>query len=406
MIAQIFSVGTEILLGNITDTNSQYIAEELSELGIDVYKMVTIGDNFDRLYKEMKEADKKVDYIFVSGGLGPTEDDITKEVAIKVCEKENISKVDIESLEKLRKYFKDKKVAMENNIKQAIFPEDAIILDNDYGTAPGCILESQNHTKIILMPGPPHEMENMFENKVKKHIKSQAIILSKTLKIALLGEWDMARRANLKGNNPTVSPYFGNEGAFLRITAKADSNEDAEKLIFEKEKELDDTFGDLIISSDGSRKEAVLIDILRKRNEKVSCAESITGGMIASSLVDISGASDVLKESLVVYSNEAKEKYLDVSHETLEKYTAVSKEVALEMIRGLAKNTGCDLAIATTGYADKGKVFIAIKYKDIEFVRELSFRPDRNVVRLWTKNRVLDWAILIMRGNYENYIGF
>ena len=131
MIAQIFSVGTEILLGNITDTNSQYIAEELSELGIDVYKMVTIGDNFDRLYKEMKEADKKVDYVFVSGGLGPTEDDITKEVAIKVCEKENISKVDIESLEKLRKYFKDKKVAMENNIKQAIFPEDAIILDND-----------------------------------------------------------------------------------------------------------------------------------------------------------------------------------------------------------------------------------------------------------------------------------
>ena len=249
MKAQIFSVGTEILLGNITDTNSQFIARKLTEFGIDVYKMTSIGDNFERLYKALKDALGKVDYIFVTGGLGPTEDDISKEVAIKVLGKEKQVVVDERSKKRLEDYFYKKKKAMNVNLKQAKFPKDAIILDNDRGTAPGCIMGDE--TKIILLPGPPREMEYMFVNKLEGHLKKDAIIKSKNLRIGLLGEWDMANRIDLSSANPTISPYFDNEGGFLRITAKAKSDKEAQKLLDEKEKEVKKVFKNLLISDDG-----------------------------------------------------------------------------------------------------------------------------------------------------------
>lgn len=403
MIAQIFSVGTEILLGNITDTNSQFIATKLSELGIDVYRMVTVGDNYKRLYDEMSEADKLVDYIIVSGGLGPTPDDITKEVAIKVAQKEELVVVNEKAKKDLEKYFKNNQLAMKNNIKQAKFPLDAIILENKFGTAPGCIIETKNNTKIVLMPGPPKEMERMFNNQVLKYISREAIIESKILKIGLLGEWDMARRVNFEGNNPTVSPYFSDDGAYLRITAKADSHEECQKLISKKEKELDEIFGNLIISKDGQRKEKTLLDLLKDRNESISIAESITGGMIASSIVDIEGASQALKEAYVVYSDSAKEKILNVSHETLEKYSSVSKQAAEQMLDGLFEKTGSDLCIVTTGYAHTGLVYLGVKYKDEKVIQEFNFSADRNKVRLFTRNRAIDSSIIIMRGSYESY---
>lgn len=402
MKAQIFSVGTEILLGNITDTNSKYIAQRLSEFGIDVYKMVTVGDNFDRLLKEMKDAIGKVDYIIVSGGLGPTEDDISKEVAIRASGKDDIVVVDEESKNKLDSYFSSNERALTVNIKQARFPKDAIILANDVGTAPGCIIDCDNKTKIILMPGPPHEMEYMFKNKLEEHLVKEAIIESKTLRIGLLGEWDMASRVNLHSTNPTISPYFDDEGGFLRITAKAANKDEALRLLEEKEKEVKKVFGPLLISDDGKRKEETLIDILRERGEKVSCAESVTGGMIASSLIDIPGASDVIEESYVTYSDEVKHKLLNVSYETLEKHSAVSKVCASEMLDGLYEKTGSDLCIATTGYAHEGISFIGIKYKDKKIVRKFKFSASRNKARRWTKNRALDLAILVMRGKYED----
>ena len=241
MKAQIFSVGTEILLGNITDTNSKFIGQKLTEYGIDVYKMVTIGDNFDRLYQEMKNAYGKVDYIFVTGGLGPTEDDISKEVAIKVIGKEDQVEIDKKSKERIESYFSNNKKAVKVNLKQAKFPKGAIILDNDKGTAPGCIMGDK--TKIILLPGPPREMEYMFENKLSSYLKKDAIIKSKNLRIGLLGEWDMANRIDLSSTNPTISPYFDNEGGFLRITAKAKSEKEADFLLNEKEKEVKNVFG-------------------------------------------------------------------------------------------------------------------------------------------------------------------
>lgn len=406
MIGQIFSVGTEILLGNITDTNSQYLAQKLSELGMNVYKMVTIGDNFDRLYKEMKDATNKCDYIFVSGGLGPTPDDISKEVAIRVAEKENQVEVNQKALESLKVYFKDNKLALENNLKQAKFPNDAIVLENEVGTAPGCIIETKNSCKIVLMPGPPREMKRMFDKKVLPHLNKEGIIESRILKIGMLGEWDMARRVDFSGENPTISPYFTDDGAYIRVSAKANDKNSAINMIETKIKELDEIFGPLIITKNGQRKEKVLLELLKDREERISTAESITGGLIASSIIDIPGASDCLKESYIVYSDESKIDILNVSRETLEKYTAVSDQTAREMLEGLYKRTGSDLCIVTTGYAHLGKVYLGIKYHDIVKVLNLSFAPDRNKVRKFTRNRAIDAAIIMMRGSYESYISF
>lgn len=402
MKAQIFSVGTEILLGNITDTNSKFIGQKLTEYGIDVYKMVTIGDNFDRLYQEMKNTYGKVDYIFVTGGLGPTEDDISKEVAIKVIGKEDQVETDKKSKERIESYFSNNKKAVKVNLKQAKFPKGAIILDNDKGTAPGCIMGDK--TKIILLPGPPREMEYMFENKLSSYLKKDAIIKSKNLRIGLLGEWDMANRIDLSSTNPTISPYFDNEGGFLRITAKAKSEKEADFLLNEKEKEVKNVFGNLFISDDGLRKEETLINLLKERNEKVSTCESITGGLIASSIIDISGASEVIEESYITYSDKIKEKILNVSRETLEKYSAVSVECANEMIEGLYKITNSSLCIGSTGYAHKGEVILAIKYKNQKVIKKFQFSADRNKARLFAKNRALDLAIIIMRGKYEDNI--
>lgn len=402
MKAQIFSVGTEILLGNITDTNSKFIGQKLTEYGIDVYKMTTIGDNFDRLYQAIKNAYGKVDYIFVTGGLGPTEDDISKEVAIKVIGKEDQVEIDKKSKERIERYFSNNKKAVKVNLKQAKFPKGAIILDNDKGTAPGCIMGDK--TKIILLPGPPREMEYMFENKLSTYLKKDAIIKSKNLRIGLLGEWDMANRIDLSSTNPTISPYFDNEGGFLRITAKAKSEKEADFLLNEKEKEVKNVFGNLFISDDGLRKEETLINLLKERNEKVSTCESITGGLIASSLIDISGASDVIEESYITYSDKIKEKILNVSRETLEKYSAVSVECANEMVEGLYEITKSSLCIGSTGYAHKGEVILAIKYKNQKVIKKFQFSADRNKARLFAKNRALDLAIIIMRGKYEDNI--
>lgn len=402
MKAQIFSVGTEILLGNITDTNSKFIGQKLTEYGIDVYKMVTIGDNFDRLYQAMKNAYGKVDYIFVTGGLGPTEDDISKEVAIKVIGKEDQVEIDKKSKERIESYFSNNKKAVKVNLKQAKFPKGAIILDNDKGTAPGCIMGDK--TKIILLPGPPREMEYMFENKLSSYLKKDAIIKSKNLRIGLLGEWDMANRIDLSSTNPTISPYFDDEGGFLRITAKAKSEKEADFLLNEKEKKVKNIFGNLFISDDGLRKEETLINLLKERNEKVSTCESITGGLIASSIIDISGASEVIEESYITYSDRIKEKILNVSRETLDKYSAVSVECANEMIEGLYKITNSSLCIGSTGYAHKGEVILAIKYKNQKVIKKFQFSADRNKARLFAKNRALDLAIIIMRGKYEDNI--
>ena len=404
MDAQIFSIGTEILLGNIVDTNSQFLAQRLMEYGINVYKMETIGDNADRLFKAFKACDGKVDYVISSGGLGPTPDDISKEVAIKVCELENQVEVDHESYKELLDFFNGDKESADHNIKQAKFPKSAIILKNLNGTAPGCILKSKLGTKYILMPGPPNEMKPMFDNEVVKHLSKERILKSRIAKIGILGEWDMARRIDLDRSNPTISPYITDEGPVLRITASGSNNKEVDEQLDFGEEIVKKKLGHYLITTEQKRKEEVLIGLLRNRDELVATAESITGGMIASSIIDIPGASDIIKESFVVYSNEAKEKYLNVSRETIKEYTVVSNEVLEQMLDGLYNKTKANLCIASTGYAHTGSVYLGLLYKGKKYLVHKQFNGDRNRVRLRSKNLVIDMAILIIRGDYENII--
>ncbi len=404
MRAQIFSIGTEILLGNIVDTNSQFIAQRLMEFGIDLYKMETIGDNPKRLFDAFKACDGEVDYVITSGGLGPTPDDITKEMAIKVCELENEVELDQKSFHALLSFFNGDEESAQSNIKQAMFPKSAIILENTVGTAPGCILTSKKGTKYILMPGPPNEMKNMFNEEVVKYITKEAIIESKIAKIGLLGEWDMARRINLDRIEPTISPYITDEGPILRITAKADDESEVQRQLKIGVDLINRKLSPYVITTEDIRKEEVLINLLRDRSEKVSTAESITGGLIASSIIDIPGASDVIDQAYVTYADEVKEKILNVSRETIKEYSVVSEEVLIQMLDGLYERTKANLCLATTGYAHTGQVWIGIMYNGKKYTKLLQLNGDRNRVRLRAKIKIIDTAILVMRGEYENNI--
>lgn len=402
MDAQIFSIGTEILLGNIVDTNSKFIAEKLRELGINLYKMETIGDNFNRLVDAFKHCDGTVDYVITSGGLGPTPDDLTKEAIIKALGLE--SEIHEESYNALLEYFNGSKKKADENIKQAMFPKEAIVLKNPAGTAPGGIFTSKKGTKYIIMPGPPNEMELMFTNELMKYLPRDAYMKSVFAQIALLGEWEMAQKIDLDREKPTISPYITNEGPVLRITAKDKCEEEVDKQIRKGIEIVKKNLSPYLITCDDMTKEEVLINLLKDKGEYISTAESITGGLIASSIIDIPGASDVLKESYIVYSNQAKEKLLNVSCETIKKYDVVSEEVLVQMLDGLYQMSQSELCIATTGYAHKGQVYLGILYKGKKYTKHLQLNGDRNRVRLRTKNHAIDMAILIMRGVYESNI--
>ena len=402
MKAIIYSVGTEILLGSILDSNSQFIASRLADLGINLYKMVTVGDNPERLYEALNEANGKYDYVFVSGGLGPTEDDITKETVVKVLGLEDEIILDDDSYDELKKYFDNKDTAMKVNKKQALFPKSAIVLKNEEGTAPGCIMGDK--TKYILMPGPPNELRAMFDREVVRRLSTDQIIRSINCKIAILGEWDVASRIDLSQTNPTISPYAKSSGVELRVTASADKEDKVYQALDRGVKMVRKTFGPLLLTTENKSREEVLIDELRLRGQFISTAESITGGLVASSIIDVAGASDVIKESYITYSNDIKHKLLDVSYETIDKYDVVSKEVASEMLDGLKDRTNSDLCIVTTGYAHLGLAYAGILYKDKKYIKEIRVKGDRNKVRRVIKNKLIDMSILILRGDYEDYI--
>lgn len=402
MKAVVYSVGTEILLGSILDSNSQFIASRLADLGINLYKMVTVGDNPERLYEALNEANGKYDYVFVSGGLGPTEDDITKETVVRVLGLEDEIILDDDSYDELKKYFDNKDTAMKVNKKQALFPKSAIVLKNEEGTAPGCIMGDK--TKYILMPGPPNELRAMFDREVVRRLRTDQIIRSINCKIAILGEWDVASRIDLSQTNPTISPYAKSSGVELRVTASADKEEKVYQALDRGVKMVRKTFGTLLLTTEDKSREEVLIDELRSRGQFISTAESITGGLVASSIIDVAGASDVIKESYITYSNDIKHKLLDVSYETIDKYDVVSKEVASEMLDGLKDRTNSDLCIVTTGYAHLGLAYAGILYKDKKYIKEIRVKGDRNKVRRVIKNKLIDMSILILRGDYEDYI--
>ena len=355
MKAEILSVGTELLLGDILNTNAQYIAKELAVLGIDVYYQTVVGDNNERLKRAYKLALERADIVITTGGLGPTKDDLTKEIAAQFFNKKLV--LHEESLEEINKFFKaiDRPIS-ENNKKQAYFPEGCIILKNNNGTAPGCIIEDNNKIAILL-PGPPREMVPMFNEEVTPYLKryTKVTLVSKVLRITGIGESDVDSLVGHiidKEKNPTVAPYAKDNEVILRLTAKAEKEEEAYNLIKPVEEEIRSILGDINIYAVGEKTiEDVVSEMLIKRSMTIATAESCTGGLLSGRLINYPGISKVFLEGAVTYSNEAKVKRLGVKEETLKNYGAVSMECAAEMAEGIARVAGTNIGISTTGIA-------------------------------------------------------
>ena len=403
MRAEIISVGTEILLGDIVNTNTQFLAKELASIGIEVYRQEVVGDNQDRLLGILEEALNRSDMVITTGGLGPTNDDLTKETACKFFNMD--LELHQESLKALEEYFfKMERKITESNYKQVYFPKEAIVLQNPNGTAPGAILE-KNNKYIVILPGPPREMKPMYLNHVKPYLikKGEGIIESKVVRVLGIGESMAAEKLKKfieNGVNPTVAPYAKEEDVIFRITAKAESQKEALKLIEPVKNQIEEILGqDVYGEGEETTIEMVVGDLLIKNNLKISTAESCTGGMIASRLVSVPGISDVFLEGAVTYANEAKVRTLNVKEETLKKYGAVSEETAREMAEGMAKRTGSDIAVVTTGIAGPGGgteekpvglVYIGLYYKGEVYVYKNVFNGNRQKVRTKATVTALD----------------
>lgn len=393
MKAEIIAIGTEILLGDIVNTNAQYLAKELAALGIDVYHQSVIGDNEERIMEGISKAFKNSEIVITTGGLGPTQDDITKEVGAKLFNKELV--LHEESLDWLKKYLKtDDEYVVEANKKQAYIPKDSIVLKNNYGTAPGIII-NENNRILIILPGPPKEMKKIFEEYVRDYLKDITgnIIKSKTIRMFGIGESVMAKKVDhiiKNAKNPTVAPYAKESDVIIRITAKAHSEEECNKLIRPVYEEIKSILGEYIYGEDEDSLEKVVANMLCAKQMSIASAESCTGGLIAASLVSYPGISEVFMEGVVTYSNEARISRLGVKEETLNKYGAVSKETAEEMAVGIAKTAKTDIGVSTTGIAGPsggseekpvGLVYIGLYIKGKTVVKKFNFNGDREQVR-------------------------
>ena len=395
MVVELICVGTELLLGNIVNTNAAYLSEKCALLGLSMYHQSVVGDNAERLKESLETALNRSDVVILSGGLGPTQDDLTKETAAEVM---GIPlKEDPHSRERIEEYFKNSqyKVITDNNWKQALVPEGAIVLDNENGTAPGIIME-KNGKSVILLPGPPGELIPMFEGKVYDYLNKlqPEIIYSTMVRICGLGESFVENEIrDLIDNqtNPTIATYAKIGQVDLRVTAKAASEKEAAKLAKPMLKELLKRFGDHIYTMDEHKSlEEVIVHFLKERSLTLTTAESCTGGMIAARITDVPGASEVFKQGLVTYSNRAKRKLLDVKKTTLKEYGAVSEKTAKEMAKNGAFITGSDACVSVTGTAGPtggteekpvGLVCIGCCYNNKTVVKEFHFKGERQKIR-------------------------
>ena len=392
MRCEILAVGTEILLGDIINTNAQYIAKRLSEEGIFVYHQSVVGDNPERLKQAYDLAFSRSDLVITTGGLGPTKDDLTKEVAFEYFGKASVCHE--ESLNLIKEYFaKINRPLGKTNEKQAYFPADAIVLKNNNGTAPGCIIDEAGKI-LIMLPGPPREMKAMFEESVIPYLRkySNEILVSKVLRVIGVGESTAAELIGdlIDNENPTVAPYAKEGEMVFRITAKAKDEQEAQRLIIPVEAKIKSLLGDNIYGEGDITLEDVVGKMLVEKGLTIATAESCTGGMVAARLINYPGISSSMIEGVVTYSNEAKIKRLGVKEETLNKFGAVSEETAKEMAEGIAKTSGAHIGISTTGIAGPGGgteekpvglVYIAIYYNNEVEVRRLNLTGNRQRIR-------------------------
>lgn len=363
MKAEIICIGTELLLGEIIDTNAAYLARELAAMGIDLYHKSTVGDNLKRAVETIKTATQRADLVIISGGLGPTRDDLTRE-AIAVAVGEQLV-VNQEALRHLTERFERMQRPMtENNKRQAEFPESAEMVANPMGTAPGIWLRVRNSgCAITALPGVPRELKVMMEQEIKPRILKMLppgehkILRSRVLRLVGIGESAMEQKImNLIENqsNPTIAPYAGNYEVRLRLTASEHEESAAIRLLDNLEQQVRDILGSHIYGIDDQNLETVIINTLRQSAQTLAVAESCTGGLISHRLTNVPGASAVFMQGAVTYDNAAKIARLGVPEQIITEHGAVSAETATAMAAGVARTSGCDYGLASTGIAGPG----------------------------------------------------
>lgn len=395
MVVELICVGTELLLGNIVNTNAAFLARECAGLGLSMYHQSVVGDNEERLYDTIQTALGRSDIIILCGGLGPTQDDLTKETVAKVFDLPLIE--DEHSHERIEEYFRNSqfRIITDNNWKQAQVPEGCIVVDNANGTAPGIIVEKKGKS-VILLPGPPNELIPMFRQDIVPYLKKlqPETIYSVMVKLCGVGE-SLVETEILDlietQENPTIATYAKTGEVHLRVTARAADEKEAKKLIKPMVKELKKRFGSHIYAMDEEvTLEESIVELLKAQNLTLTTAESCTGGMLAARLTNVSGVSEVFKQGFVTYSNRAKRKLLDVKKNTLKTYGAVSEKTAKEMAKNGAFITGSDICVSVTGLAGPGGgteekpvglVYIACAYQNEVRVKEFHFKGNRNKIR-------------------------
>ena len=409
---EILSVGTELLLGNIANTDAQMLSQGLSELGLNVFWHTVVGDNLQRAEEAVALAKSRADIIITTGGLGPTCDDLTKNVLAEAFGKKLVFHE--ASAQRIRNWFqRTGRTMTDNNLQQAMLPEGCTILENDWGTAPGCAFEAEG-CHVIMLPGPPSECRPMFQYRAKPYLLSlsEGVIASHTIKLFGIGESSMEAQLRDQMNamsNPTLAPYAKEGECELRVTAKAATDAEAQALLQPTVEQVKKLFGDKVYGVDVPSLEYVVIQALKTKDLTLGVAESCTGGLIAKRLTDVPGASAAFKGGIVSYTNEIKENLLGVPPHMLERYGAVSKEVAAAMAEGARKALGCDIALSATGVAgpDKddwgnevGTMFVAISTFKGTHVRPLHLgtRPMRERLRTQTASHAFDLARRYLSG--------
>ncbi len=404
--AEILCVGTELLLGDIVNTNAAYLSRKLAELGICVYRHTAVGDNPERLCRALEAAFREADLVITSGGLGPTYDDLTKETVAAYFGRDLV--LHEESLRTIQSYFaRIGRPMTDNNKKQAMMPTGARVFPNRYGTAPSLAIEGEGGKTAIMLPGPPGELIPLFEEEILPYLRSRRdqVLVSKNIHIFGMGE--SAVETELKGlmqqaQNPTVAPYCKEGEVRLRVTASAHTEEEAAALCDHMIQTIAKTeVGKHIYGIDIHSLEEAVVQKLRKAGLTLATAESCTGGLVAKRLTDVAGCSDVYLGGCVTYANEAKMKLLGVREETLRSFGAVSEQTAREMARGVRLSLGAHIGTATTGIAgpgggtpDKpvGTVYVAVSTPEGETVRALSLSAmrSRDYIRIVSANHVYD----------------
>ncbi|MDE7199503.1 MAG: competence/damage-inducible protein A [Lachnospiraceae bacterium] len=394
MTVEIIAVGTEILLGNIVNTNAAYLAEKCAALGLSCYHQDVVGDNEERLAETLKLALSRSDIILLSGGLGPTQDDLTKEVAARVFGKELY--LHEPSREAIRQFFSERKLEItENNWKQAMVPEGCIVVDNPGGTAPGIIM-AENGRHVVLMPGPPGELVPMFERSIMPYLAGlqSGVIYSQTVKICGVGESkaeSMVEDLVEVQSNPTIATYAKTGEVHLRVTATASDEKEAKKLVKPVVKELKGRFGNHVYTTDNDvTLERAVVDLLMANKLTACTVESCTGGMLSARLINVPGVSEVFKSGYVTYSNKSKRRLLGIKKNILLKHGAVSEQIAREMAKTSAALARTDVSVSTTGIAGPdggtaekpvGLVYIGCNVCGRITVKECRFHGSREKIR-------------------------